>query len=588
MRSYRFTLFTLGILFLCLASNPLNAQDIEGLFSKLKEKFTALAQPPKLTGGINANAGYNYITGIPRRTNPFTTNVAVNLNLSVAGLNIPFSTILSNKQLVYNFDPQLPPLELPSYNFTGLSPTYKWATVHLGDRSMSFSPYTLDGHSFKGYGVELKPNKFYFGAMYGRLRRAVAEDFRSRQALDPSFRRMAWSFKAGYDTGEESIALIMFKGWDDPNSIPPLEQTPNLTPAENTVVSLIGKKKFGKIITLSVDYAISALNRDANSPTIEAPNLRGFVKGMAGLFNPRITAGYYNALKSSLEFKTTVGDFSANHEWVDPGYRTLGALFFNNDYENWTIGSKNELFKKKLILATDIGVQRNNLNKIELNTAAKFIGSINATITPSENSNLNISYSNFRNTNKLRANTIPFIQVDSLILSQVNQNANIVYSHLGGEEKNRVFSAMVSYQAANSIENDEVQEDQNTANLMTNLTYTHTFTTSKLILTGALLANRSAVPNVNIWSLSPTLSVGKPFFEEQLKLTSSLSYVAIAQNGDFNNNVFTFQTAIQYTLLEKHQFSLNTALINRSVQSAINGIEAFTEFTGGMTYAWSF
>ncbi|HEU5293073.1 MAG TPA: hypothetical protein VFU05_20650 [Cyclobacteriaceae bacterium] len=56
---------------------------------------------------------------------------------------------------------------------------------------MTFSPYTLSGHLFKGVGVDLAPGeKFKFSAMYGRLLKAVEPDSLNENASIPSFKRM--------------------------------------------------------------------------------------------------------------------------------------------------------------------------------------------------------------------------------------------------------------------------------------------------------------------------------------------------------------------------------------------------------------
>src|SRR3546814_13424720 len=71
----------------------------------------------------------------------------------------------------------------------GISPSYKWAKLHLGYRNISFSPLLFDGQSFLGGGIELAPKGFYFGAFYGKLNKAISEDTTNMARLQPEYAR---------------------------------------------------------------------------------------------------------------------------------------------------------------------------------------------------------------------------------------------------------------------------------------------------------------------------------------------------------------------------------------------------------------
>ncbi|UZO82122.1 hypothetical protein NBT05_06525 [Aquimarina sp. ERC-38] len=97
-----------------------------------------------LTGGVAANAVY-YNGSSPR--DPFTYYLTGNVNLNISGVyNIPFSFSYSNQELGYS-NPF-------TFNRLSIHPSYKWITTHIGDVNMTFSPYTLSGHQFTGFGFE--------------------------------------------------------------------------------------------------------------------------------------------------------------------------------------------------------------------------------------------------------------------------------------------------------------------------------------------------------------------------------------------------------------------------------------------------
>ncbi|MEM9819459.1 MAG: hypothetical protein AAF985_00245, partial [Bacteroidota bacterium] len=190
----QFHIFVLISFLFCI---QLNGQDVEGLIQeaksiKAKVKNT-LNDSLKISGGISASSELNFISGRSRRSGLFNYQLNGALNISKYGFSLPLSLNFSNERFVYNYD--LPAIRLPSYSFAGMTPTFKWASLLIGDRTMDFSPYTLSGHGFRGLGTELKPGSFYFAAMYGRLQRAQAEDLNSLQSLDPVYKRMAWGMK---------------------------------------------------------------------------------------------------------------------------------------------------------------------------------------------------------------------------------------------------------------------------------------------------------------------------------------------------------------------------------------------------------
>src|SRR5690606_4250736 len=102
---------------------------------------------------------------------------------------------------------------------------------------------------------------------------------------------------------------------------------------------------------------------------------------------------YYNAVKGNITYAANAFSTFINYEKVDPGYRTLGAYFFNNDLENITAGGSARLFENKLDLSASVGKQRNNLDDTEVSAMKRTIASVQVTFTPSEHWNINTTYS---------------------------------------------------------------------------------------------------------------------------------------------------------------------------------------------------
>lgn len=84
---------------------------------------------------------------------------------------------------------------------------------------------------------------------------------------------------------------------------------------------------------------------------------------------------FYNLDKTGLQ---------ADYERVTRGFRTLGALFFNNDSERITAGASRSFLEGKLNLAANGGLERTNLDTEEEESTDRIIASLTANYRPSE------------------------------------------------------------------------------------------------------------------------------------------------------------------------------------------------------------
>ena len=151
------------------------------------------------SGGISANTIFYEGTGL---RDPFTYVVNGNVNFNISGIyNIPVSFAYSNQNFTTNQPFQ--------FNRLSLHPSYKWITAHIGDVSMSFSPYTLSGHQFTGLGVDLTPRgKFKISAMYGRFIKPVEYESTIPENI-PTYKRIGYGLKTQYELNKGSVGLIV-------------------------------------------------------------------------------------------------------------------------------------------------------------------------------------------------------------------------------------------------------------------------------------------------------------------------------------------------------------------------------------------
>jgi len=130
----------LGFMMIVLFPGKMAGQDIQNLKNK---------KPVTFHGSI-ANTFLFLNSGKPGENPQLIWAVSANATLSVYGIDLPFSFTFSDKKANYS----------QPFNQFGLSPRYKWITVHLGYRNVNFSNFVMAGYTFLGAGVELNPEFF--------------------------------------------------------------------------------------------------------------------------------------------------------------------------------------------------------------------------------------------------------------------------------------------------------------------------------------------------------------------------------------------------------------------------------------------
>lgn len=567
------TLLRSYIVLLFLFPISLIAQDVEATYHKVKEK---LAGPVlQVRGSLNATLLGSYSNSQIRRLDPFAWRLNGQLNFDLYGIKVPVSLLMSSKSTVFNY-------QLPAYHFVGLSPTYKWATLHLGNSNVSFSPYVFAGHSFSGVGAELRPGIWRLKAMSGQLQRADFNLVGQLQNVEPPFVRRAWGIQAGVDTGKDKLLLSMLKVEDKPRAI----KTDSIMerPMENMVMGITARKQISPLLYVDIDYALSFLSRNTNSP-IRLPTSAHWLS--FGLMPFRSSTATHKALKTSIGVKTNFGHIEFHHERVDPGYRSLGTLFFNDDLENITASSTFSAFKKKLKIAAHLGIQRNNLSGFESNSQRRWIGTLNASYLASKHLNLNANYSNFSATNRLRFSNDPLQVLDSIKLVLVNQQLNLSGNYKVNEEGTSSLSAQFSLQQANSIENEEVQRDQQNTYYLGQVSYLQQIGSRPITVSSSLMVNSYINNQIQNTGIAPSLSVVVPLKQDKIKWTSTCSYLHQMAAGFPSSKVLNWQHRLSIKWNKKQQLSIQAGLIIRSSQNS-SSPNSFIESRGRVSYGWRF
>lgn len=530
-----------------------------------------------VSGGASANA-ILYSGNAARE--PFSYFLNGNININVAGLyNLPFSFSYSTQKFGYT-----KPVAIKTLS---IHPSYKWITTHIGDVSMTFSPYTLNGHLFTGFGVDLTPpGKFKVSAMYGRLLKSNEYDANIPAAI-PTFKRYGYGFKTAYAFEKVNLGVIFFKASDVVSSLSnPVPFELGLTPKENVAVSFETSFKLFQRLQVMTEYANSSITEDIS--------LNGTTKGkgIASLFlKSNETTTSQNAIKAQLVYPAGKGTLGLGYERIDPNYRTLGSYYFNNDLENITVNATQQIFKDKVSLALSLGMQKDNLEKQKVSQSKRLVSSLTADYRANQKLNLNFNYSNFQSFTNSRnqfdyINQDPsLVYVDTLNFRQVNQNLGLTANYLIKNDKQLKKSITANFSMQESANQQQGQTVAGGESTFYNsaISYIQGYPTKDLNFMGSINTTYSQMEAANSLIVGPTLGVNKLFMDRKVNTSFSTSYNTSFNNGSKQNDIFNLRLTSSYLYLEKHSFNMSViSLFGKTTTSKNNDI------TATLTYAYSF
>ncbi len=529
----------------------------------------------KVGGGISANG--IYYDGTSNR-DPFSFNVNGNLNFNISGLyNIPLSFSYTSQNFSYNT-----PFKI---NRLSIHPSYKWITTHIGDVGMTFSPYTVSGHQFTGFGVDVTPQgSFKVSALYGKFLRATEYD-NELPGILPVFDRYGYGIKSSYSFSNWNLELIMFKAKDKLNSLK--EEIPielGVTPKENLVVSIKSGISLIKNLSFNFEIAQSAVTENINNPS-SASN--GSI--ISFLIDEKTSTDFYKAFNTNFSYQLFNGSVGVGYERIDPGYRTFGAYYFNNDLENITLNATQNLFKSKLSLSVNAGLQRDDLKNENESQLQRIVSSVNASLVVSKKVDLNASYSNFQSYTNIRNQFDEINQIDevnnrdTLNFTQISQNAALggSYRIMNTKEKRQSLSAQINYQTSKEDSGDLSTNSSDFYN--GSASYAIEFPNKSLQYNGAMNFALNEALEESVFTYGPTLSVRKRLFENTVSTGLSSSYTITSAEGEVQNEIFSNRFNAQYTYRKRHNFSFSAVfLLRKAIQRVSN------DLTIRLGYAYSF
>jgi hypothetical protein len=536
-------------------------------------------KPFDLTGSAQLRGIYYNASGISNRRSPFSYIFSGNLALNIYGVSLPVSFTVGEEGNSYS----------QPFNQFGISPHYKWITVHAGYRNINFSPYTLAGYTMLGAGVELTPGKFRFGFMYGRLNRATTLDTTTQSLIPISFTRKAIAVKIGYGTQNNFIDFSMLKGKDDASSVrvdKTVLDSLNVLPAANTVVAVSTRFTLWKNIFLEGDAAASVYTQDINSPlSLDSVN-DPLVKKIKSVAMVNGTTEFTTAISGAIGYKSKLYTLKLQYQRIDPNFQSMGAYFFNNDLENYVFAPSLRLFQSKLRFNGSIGIQHDNLQHQKEATSRKIIGTAMLSVDFTKSLGLDVSYTNF--SNNQQPQTIRF--ADSIKIVQTTQNFSVSPRYTISNSKamqSLVLSA--STMQMNDFNNYFAQNaiSRNVNYKQAYFNYTYGFIPTKLSVYMNLSYTQADAPGTTEDNKGCTLGFNKNFSKMPILLSASVGYFLGNQNGE-NNNTINTSANFQYKFLKKQSLNALIFYTNNKPKNASTAIPSFSESRVELAYEYSF
>jgi hypothetical protein len=408
----------------------------------------------------------------------------------------------------------------------------------------------------------------------------------------PSFKRLGAGFKALYNNNNKKLGIALFYAKDDEKSIlmPTTGDFQHIKPMENTAFSIEGGLKLAKQLSWEGELATSILTE--NTMSTDAPIVKA--NPLLKLFkSENSTTKMFNALKSNLNYIIgQEGMIGVGYERVAPEYRTLGAYYFTNDFENITVNAQHT---GKVNMGLSTGIQYDNLNDKKGSNSGRMVISSNVSFKANEQLNLTGNYSNFQSFTFIRTGferinrVTPFDNLDTLnftLLTQnamINANYNFKQDSAKAQTLNMSLNFMESDSKRGSLTVNTPQLNNGSRFINSAMNYSIAYPAQKMtIVTGLNLSyNYGGISNT--LTAGPMVMVSKPMFNKKIQANGMLAY-NVSQTSQINQHVITLNMGSNTTVHKKHNLTGNILMQHRMTNRSAPALV----FTGSVGYNYAF
>jgi len=532
----------------------------------------AKAKPFRITGRIGAGSSY-----LNDERSNYDNRLGYNINLGLTfniynSFRIPFSFVYSDQQSRFN---------RPVFKRYGLSPTYKWVTVHGGYRSYSISPYLINGVSVLGGGIDLKPGKFLLSFFYGNMSNSYDIIYNSSELTGnkvEKYKRKVYGGKIGFGTYSNYFHLSFFKAKDDPLSGDfVILDSLSLHPKENVGFGVHTGVFLFKTVSIKINAASSIINENSNLDEI---GIDEKYKKISSVFLPiNESSRYALAYDAQLNIGLRAIHLGFKYQHIDPNYQSLGISYLQQDINNYTIQLNTSLFRSKLTFYGNFGLQKSNTKNYFQRGDTRIIGNAGLNLELIKNLSISLNYNNFNSESGLQVKEF----LDSLRLVTNNQGINSAIRYSFGSKENRnKISFSYSRNTFNIVRNVDILNNNTSTGL--SLKYSKTLKNSGWTFGVGLRKSGYIDQSLkSIKRLGGNINMRKKI-GKQFTISLSPSYSMNITNGIADGSMVNISLRSRYKVNKRNSISLGASLKRRNTKL----ISPFTQSRISLRYSVHF
>lgn len=414
--------------------------------------------------------------------------------------------------------------------------------------------------------------------MYGRLNKGIEVDSATGYSQAASFTRYGYAAKIGYGSQKSYFDISFLKAQDDTTSINQLktDSSKKVLPEANIVGSVVTHFTLSSHLFFDGDLGLSIYTNNINS-SLKFPELENY-----NLIIPiNLSSQKFIAYSAAVGYKQKYFSLKLAYKWVEPGFKSMGAYFFNSDIEQISIVPAFKVFKNRLRFSGNIGLQKDNVRNQKASTTSRTVFSGGLNIDFTKKIGLDIALSNYS------MNSIPQVSLVNQKYLLTNTSKSYSFSPrfiLAKKGVNQIFTGNFTL--------SQLQDANNTTQSFNEIETKMAFVSYSLnFLKNAITINASANLIINAIKSDETKNYGlnaginKGILKNKIQLGSNISYTLSKSKG--SSNVLNLGLNCLYNISKHNRIYFRWLMLhNKPVEAG--SIPSFTENTGEFGYSFSF
>lgn len=403
--------------------------------------------------------------------------------------------------------------------------------------------------------------------VYGRFQKADLTFDENRVIIGvPTHERWGGGVQFLIKKNNTNVGLHAFKAKDDAAILLQQSDSIPLNPQDNLVYGFTLDQKVTDKLTVKGELTWSALTQNTNIEN-SIYDRYTYLNDFGNLLNTNSSTQLKKAAVAKATYNGGPYNINLTYRRIDPEYKSLGAVFLNNDLEDITLGVGFGLLKKKLNTTLSGGFQRNNLDADKVTRTVRLIGSAAIAYAPNEKWNFALNGANFTTSTSM---TLIYNGPDTLRFAQVSRNAGINATRaITTSGTKQTIGANFSYQEAITEGNKLSQ------NFVNALNYNINFTAAKLTGTAVVTYTRSINTAATNEMVGPTIGVAKPILKGKMNVVYAYTYLATIINSQNQGFIMNNKLATNYNINKHNSLMVSANLVNKSVETTNTSSQEF-------------